>query len=145
MYDEVAVCAACFEEYSRRDTERAKALAQAQARARAFVVASEAKYAKFQGKGTRRKVNPANSGLIKRYEARRAQEKRAKQDMLEQGRKDKELRKLQLQTKRKDMRKITMKITTKTWAFLRIPILNRNHTDWVYQPQAIGDTLVRRT
>ena len=105
MYDEVAVCAACFEEYSRRDTERAKALAQAQARARAFVVASEAKYAKFQGKGTRRKVNPANSGLIKRYEARRAQEKRAKQDMLEQGRKDKELRKLQLQTKRKDMRK----------------------------------------
>jgi hypothetical protein len=113
MYDEVVVCGACFEEYSRKDAERAKALAQVQVRACAFVVASEAKYAKFQGKGTGGKLNPVKSMLIKRYEARRVEEKRAKQDMLEQGRKEKGLRKMRVQAYRKKMRQDSLEVLEK--------------------------------
>merc|ERR1711871_201459 len=80
MYDEVSVCSTCFEEYSRKDKERAAALEHVQARTRALLAASNAKYAKFQGKGSLRKIHPSKSRLIARYEARRQQKQPPKRD-----------------------------------------------------------------
>ena len=113
MYDEVTVCSNCFKEYTHRDLERSKALARAQARAKQLVIASEAKYAKFIGKGPRGKVNPANSTLIKRYEAQRAKEKNAKQQILKESLEEKKLKSKTGQRQRK-LKQTTLSTTSKT-------------------------------